>query len=346
MANIRLIDIANHVGVSVATVSRAMRDESPETNPVHKRVVRAADELGYFPLRDRVSSQDIGCVAMITVGIKMNGDVTSPSYDSYSSFYGRFVHGVERVVGKKGGHLTVVSLDHDQNIAGKVKKVVRTTGAQGVLLLGRFDADQVKSDCSVPTVLLNVSPGHVDAELDSVASDDIGAIVSLVKHLKSLGHERIAFLTDRGGGHHMLRLEAYRTTSTELGLDYQPIYYVEPHKECFQESMEACFKQYLQAENRPTVIICSADPFALMLLRLAHKHGINVPEELSIVGFDNIESTEHSMPALSSIDLNLEDMGREAVHLLASRLSHPEYAYRQVVVKSQLVERETIAVRV
>ena len=286
MANIRLIDIANHVGVSVATVSRAMRDESPETNPVHKRVVRAADELGYFPLRDRVSSQDIGCVAMITVGIKMNGDVTSPSYDSYSSFYGRFVHGVERVVGKKGGHLTVVSLDHDQNIAGKVKKVVRTTGARGVLLLGRFRADQIEGECNVPIVLLNVSPGCVDAALDSVASDDVGAIISLVKHLKVLGHERIAFFTDRGSGsHHTLRLEAYRRTSTELGLEYQPIYYVGTSHVNFQEDMEACFKQYLETDNKPTAIVCSADPYALMLLRLAHKHGIKVPEELSIVGF-------------------------------------------------------------
>jgi len=340
--SIRLTDIAEHVGVSVATVSRAMRNELPASNPLRKRVISAANELGYRPVRNRTGHRSIGPVVLVTLGVKAerskNGAARITSIDSY----GRFVYGVESGVRENRGSLSVFNLPHHADISEGIRTATKQTGARSAVILGGFASGHiVLDDDLVPAVLLNAVSGT--SPVDSVAADDVGGIGQVVRCLVDKGHRRIALWTDRGGlGHHPLREEGYRRAVADLGLNHQRILYDEVTDRPFYERMSRTFDEFLKSRDGTTAIVCVADDHALMLLRLAHEKGIDVPGQLSIAGFDNVETSRHSVPPLTTVDVNLEEMGREAARLLAERLKRPDAPYRQVIFRAKLVERGSV----
>lgn len=342
MAKVRLTDIANRVGVSTATVSRAIRNELSDSNPVLQDVLVAARRMGYqMPRRQ---PRPLGKVALVALGIQFDPQRGNGAPINNSGFYGRFVYGVQAGVRENEGSLSLTHAEHDDDLHEVIQRAVKETDADGVILLGGFSGSAaMPRSTSVPVVLLNaVADGQSSA--DSVAPADLSGTEMVVRHLHAQGHRRIAFWTHTGNvGHHEQRLAGYRSAIAHLGLEKTCIFMDHLSDQPYAARMAAEFTRFVAETPRPTAIVCSSDAHALALIRLAYEHGIAVPRELSIVGFDNTEASAHSIPALTTVDAGLEDMGREAVHLLAQRAKRPADPIRQVILRAKLVERDTAA---
>lgn len=342
---VKLTDIAEQAGVSIATVSRVIRKGQADSSPSCQRILEIVKEMGYKPNRVR-KPKGIGNVLFAILGIPQDGTSDDPIY-SVSSFYGVFLYSVEKEVRKYQGTLTVCHAEKDvDDVAAWIRQTARDSGSRGIITLGknisRRDLDAIPEN--LPIVNLNAVPGVTD--VDSVAPDDEGGIRQVVRRLVELGHRRIAFWADRDAAgrviHHTVpRLRGYHSGLEEAGLTYSRIYSEEVGDWPFLERMERGFQAYLADPERPTAIVCAGDGFAHHVLRLVLKHGISVPRQVSIFGFDDSEFNVHSHPQLSSVNIQRVWMSREAVRLVARRLSDPECLPCQVTVQARVVERET-----
>lgn len=342
---VKLIDIADKAGVSIATVSRVIKKGQTDNNPSSQKVLHVIEKMGYKPTRIR-KTKGIGNFLFATIGIPQEVTSEDPVY-SISSFYGHFLYGVERELRKLQGTLNVCHAeDGVKDCTTWIQQMVRDTNSRGIFILGN-SVNQINIDIvskTTPVVVIHAIPGIL--EVDSVAPDDKDGLQQVVRRLVKLGHRRIAFWTDLDTDgqvvdHTVLNLQGYQNGMKEAGLTYNRIYSEEVGDLPFFERMERGFRAYLEDIERPTAIVCPGDGFAYHVLRLAQRHGINVPRELSIFGFDDSEFSAHSHPALSSVNIQRVCMSREAVRLMARRLSEPDFPATQVIVQARVIERET-----
>jgi DNA-binding LacI/PurR family transcriptional regulator len=343
---VKLTDIADKAGVSIATVSRVIRKGQSDNSPSCQKVLQVVKELGYEPNRIR-KHKGIGNILFVTKGIYQEDDCEDSAY-SFSSFYGLFLYSAEKEIRKFHGTLTVCHAEKNiTDIGPWIRQAVRDSNCRGIIIqAGNFDRTSIDIfRKSAPVVLLNAVQGTLD--LDSVCPDDEGGIRMVVNRLVELGHRRIAFWADwdssgRVVDHCIMRLRGYRSGLEEAGLTYSRIYGEEVSDLSFSDRMERGFQTFLKDSERPTAIICCGDDFAYRVLGMAQKNGIKVPLDLSIFGFDDSDFSTHFHPQLSTVNIQRMWMSEEAVRLIVRRLSDDkDYPPCQVVIQAQIVERET-----
>jgi len=345
----RMADVAERAGVSVATVSRALGGGTGKrTSKTYRAILQAAREVGYKvdALATRSLLENVAC---ITVGMHHEGDGSFDGDMGYTpaGFFGRFIYGVERGAQRYEAHLGLFNLDRGPDLESQIRHIVQKKHINGLVLIVTDDLRGLRIPTDLcPTVYLNSSPTLEMENLDTVAADDVCGVQMAVKRLVELGHRRIAFWkavpTD---SHQQCRLEGYRNQMLAMGLGYERVYHEEKDEYPdlpFLERMAISFEhQYLKDGEKPTAIVAGNDVFAFVLIRLATQHGIRIPQDLSLFGFDNIEAGAHTCPSLSTVVLNMEAMGYEAVRMLARRLEEPAGPCCRVILPAKLVERES-----
>ena len=347
MASVRMKDIADDLGVSISTVSRALKNGSAGNGERREDVWRAARKLGYRPPSASGRPKGVGTIALVAIGVPGRARVDELSRLSYpgASFYGEFVWGVEHAVRKLGGELRIHNIERGPDLIERGCQAIDSMKADGTIVLGGFGSTDVRPLAQGrAVVLLNAPRAMVGA--DTVVADDQGGVYRAVERMAQLGHERIAFWVDRDkdGVLEPLsreRLSGYRAAVEDLGLSYERTYCEAQGDKAYIERMEEGFEAFLEDSERPTAIVASVDLHACALLRLAHAHGIGVPEELSIFGFDDVVMSAHTYPSLSTVSANRQLMGREAVELLTRRMGEPHGPFRRVTLQCRLVERES-----
>ncbi|MDR3707658.1 MAG: LacI family DNA-binding transcriptional regulator [Capsulimonadaceae bacterium] len=348
MPDVRLADIASQIGVSVSTVSRALSAKGHSSSKGQRQIIRVAREMGYGS-GQAASEIGLGKVMIVTVGFTKvepedGRELTSIMTSLQENLVGRLVYGAEHAVAKRGGHLLVSNLPKTNDVVSRIARLAKEAEADGILLSIQGDMgglDQLAKLC--PVVQINAPLGEI--EIDAVASDDFGGIGGAVRRLFSLGHRRIGFWMDIPPSSSRIerRLDGYRTAMKMRG-GYERLYLDERATGlAFPVRMQRAFDEFRVDDNRPTAIICANDLFASTVLRMATEQGVRVPEDLSIVGFDNSETCEHTYPRLSSIDQQLRQMPEIAVGMLVERVAKPNSTPRQLTLSATLVERETIA---
>jgi LacI family transcriptional regulator len=183
--------------------------------------------------------------------------------------------------------------------------------------------------------------------IDTIDTDDSVGILALVSRLVQAGHTRIGFLTWEYpvvGHWAMRRFGGYVEALFSLGVPFRPEWAINVQKEGPHINEEGITDHVLKRirEDRVTAWVCAADHQAYGLIRELKAHGVRVPEDCSVTGFDGLEPPQ-SLPRLASIKVPHEDIGSSAVARLLSRMVHPKAPRRKILVEGQLVEGETIA---
>ena len=346
----RLSDIARSADVSIGTVSRVMNGKSDVAPALAERVLLAARALGYTR---RPSSH--GIIPLQSKTAMIGYLVDAPNLASVTSdpFMQHFLAGIEAGVNQKEGHLLFATC-REEITNGSMPAMITEKRVQGIV----FKKDQNTPDAwirqlaeQVPTVMLMSS--CEDRSIHSVMCDNHAGTYQAMRYLRDLGHQRIGFLTieDVGMPHnilHLERLEAYGNYTRLLNCEINPAYVQIPSRDHTHETLPQDVEKGLKAflalgEKRPTAVICATDIYAFALLNLATKYGVEVPHDLSVVGFMNTETCEHSSPPLTSVCLSGEEVGRVAVDLLYERIENPELIVRHVSVGTKLIERLSCA---
>jgi LacI family transcriptional regulator len=324
--------IAELSGVHYSTVSRVLRGESQRSSPETKqRVLDAAKELGYRP--------DYAARALVTKRSQTLGLLVPDLRDPvFSHLYA----GAEEVADARGFRILVSPIGNDGSRFEDGVTNVLQRGVDAVLDAtahhGSTAHEAAIEMAGVPYLQINRYSGdapHV------VGDDTLGGDLA-TDHLLSLGHRRVGFIGgDRAYSTTAGRLAGYVAALQRHGITPSSELQFTAHYQ-FKSAADGAVR-LLSLDRPPTAIFVSDDSMALAVMRTAHERGLNVPHDLSVVGYNNVGSSALLVPSLTTVDHPLEEIGRSAVLALLDVVEFEAQVETEVVLPVHLVERESSA---
>ena len=329
-----LADIAATIGLSPAAVSLALRGKPGVSDTTRARVVEAARSLGYRPLpggsRPRQKPLTVGVL------IKAFRGETSEA----NRFYTPVLAGIEASCRTHHMDLMLATLPVDQEYyPTEVPRIVTDRTCDGLIVVGAHMSQAATEILRTAPPAVLVDAYSEDDAFDSVETDNVGGARTAVEHLVARGHRNIAILaTERLTFPSILqRRRGYEQALAEAGLT--PYYIDTPYWQ--SESYGAIGADYLKSHPEVSAVFCANDAVAIALIRAAMQAGISVPDQLSVVGFDDIDLAGFVSPALTTMAVDKVGMGRMAVTLLAYRLELGKEYVTRAFIRPVLLERET-----
>lgn len=308
-----IIDVARHAGVSIKTVSRVINREPSVRDRTRQQVDAAIDALGYQP---SLAARSLPGARNYTIAVLFENAI--------SDYQGKALHGAIQRCRQTGYRvfpepLDVTAPDQDELL----KQILRGLRVDGLIVVPPLSDNPrtlaVIDRSGIPYV--RISPQSDSFRSAFVKMDDEQAAFEMVMYLAGLGHRRIAFI----GGHpehagSSLRLAGYRRALRQLGIPLDETF-VQPGMFTFQSGFEAA-ERLLAHTPRPTAIFGANDETALGALAQVHRQNLHVPQDISIVGFDDSVYGSVAWPQLTTIRQPTEEMAAEAAGILIERIAN------------------------
>lgn len=335
MATIK--DIAKAAGVSVTTVSRALNGYSDVNKETRLKIEETAKRLNYSP---NTLARSLVMNKSKTIGLLVSELNRSGAKDMFTY---EVMCGINDSASDEGYDLILFSTNSVMQKQKSYTQLCKERQVEGVIMQG------IKMDDPYITEVIesNIPCVFVDVEMEGensgfVTTDNVFGAQMAVKHLINLGHKNIAIMNGHDFAHvTKKRLNGYKIEMEAAGLVINEAYLLNG---AFLESeAEATAMTFLQEHPEVTAVFCASDLMALGVMRAARRLKINIPEDLSIVGFDNIVLSEYTNPPLTTINQDKYQMGYEAAKLLTSMLSGITPASKKATLDNQLIIRETTA---
>jgi LacI family transcriptional regulator len=333
-ANVTLKAVAAHVGLSAGTVSAVLND-APSARHIPKstreRVIAAARKLDYRP---NFFARSLRKQRTFTIGV-----IAHEIGDGYSS---SVIAGIEDSARQKNYFFVTGVHRHDPELFDQYARLLLQRGAEGIITLD-FNLEH---SLPVPAVAI---PGHMENEgVTNIILDHRHAAELALKHLIQLGHRRIAFLKGHpNSADSKSRWQAVETVAKELGVTLDPELVIQIDATDSTPNLGYPFGKKLVERKRPfTALFAYNDISAIGAIRAFHESGLRVPEDVSVIGFDDIPAAAFHYPSLTTIRQPLYKMGEIAVDLLVSRIELKKQAEREIAVQPELVVRESTGVAV
>ena len=329
--SVSIYDIAKKAGVSPSTVSRALEDHPRIGATTRKRIQELAREMDYVP---STVAKSLSANKTWTIGMVL-ATISDP-------FMGRVVEGVEQAAIEAGFNVFISTSQNDRQREIAAIKMLQKRRVDGIIVIASHLLDQypgffVRS--KVPIVIINEQkPGET---MHFVTVDDVHAAQSAVEHLLALGHCRIGYVsvTNRPKSN-QYRLKGYQDALEAAGIASDPALIFTSHTiEDHAKRGEASLEPLLDAGA--TAVFCYNDTAAMSLLAACYKRGVSVPDNLSVIGFDDIDMAAYTIPPLTTIRQPRFELGQRSMRMMLALLSGqlPE----NQIVPGELVVRQTTA---
>ncbi len=304
-ATVRLKDIADRTGFSVNTVSLALRDSPRIPEPTRQLIREAAAELNYLP--NQIAKSLVNRETK-TIGLVLT-DITNPTLT-------RAAQAIELILSQRGYSTLFATSNNDVDEEIKVLEIFRSRQVDGMLIYPsshrRLEHIRRLRKANYPVVLL---VGDPDSGIDAVGVDERAGGYKATQHLIDLGHRRIAIIDASTALSNLEKREGYLGALTQAGIKPDPRLSADPRGHSVARGYDA-MGRLMAADGKPTAVFAANDSLAIGAEHWALEHGFRVPEDIAIVGFDNIEFAEHAAVPISSVNYAIEEVSAEAVDRL------------------------------
>jgi LacI family transcriptional regulator len=331
---VTIYDVARVAGVGISTVSRVLNENANVSPQTRHKVLEAIEALGYKP---NIMARNLSRSHVRSVGVVLSY-LTNP-------FQVAVLQGIERTLSQAEVDLIIFSLDSQDRCHTLLENLSEGRRSDGLIVvsfslpptsLARFQR------YNIPVVITD----NYDNHLPSVFVDNVRGGYLATQHLLSLGHRRIAYLQDHfkapngpdGNWPGLDRRRGYAQALLEAGLDVDLALIHEGDGHTRQRGWEAA-AALLAQPNSPTAIFAASDILALGVLEYARNQRINVPEDLAVVGFDDIELA--SFANLTTVRQPMQQMGSEAARLVLALMNGELLTKRQCQLPLELVIRQS-----
>jgi LacI family transcriptional regulator len=337
-----LADIAKKSRVSVSTVSLVLRDKPGIPTETRTRVLTAARSLGYTTRRRAgVSGAPRLARKLSTLGLILKAD--HDTQPRANPFYSHVVAGIEEACRRNHINLLYATMPvNTDNVPVEVPRLLEEDSVDGLLLVGAFVPDALNQ-------LLHAQNAHVvlvDAYAapngyDAILSDNVRGAYEAVSYLIERGHRHIGLLGTHPNAYPSLqqRRAAYTRALQDHAIENK--YFADSSFD--RHDVIRATTTLLQENPQITALFGVNDEVAIAAMNAAQSLGRRIPEELSVIGFDDIDLAQHVMPPLTTMHVDKVGMGRLAVQLLADRIQFPESDRITTLLQPRLVERRSVA---
>jgi len=322
---VTMSEIARQLNISIATVSRALSGKSDSVSEETRKAIFAlVEKSGYLKRK--------------SVGTTVAFLIDKRSFDLSSQFYARIISGIEEELVRCRYYFHFNSVDKESFDLSKIR--LDFSGLAGVILVGVYHDDFVLKlrRCDIPMILVDY---YIPTEdIPAVLIDNADGILKACRHLSSLGHRRIAYLSGdpvETSAHE--RMFGFQRAVAEYGLDRDPALIVENLAGRIDEGFRA-MTSLLTGGARPSAVVAYNDMIAAGAMDAARQAGLTVPRDISIMGFDDIQLASEVNPPLSTIHVPKKTMGRIAARRLMDIMKKKvEDNPNKILVPTRLVVR-------
>lgn len=329
-------DVAELAGVSSMTVSRVLNNEAKVSPARKEKVLSAVRELNYRP---NVSARRLASNKSFFLGLLY--------YDLNASYVSKFLLSALKQCRNSGHHLVVDEVDDDiSKSLDSIKDLINITQVDGMVLLppvsDQPEVIELLKSFNVPFV--RIAPDKDLTASPYICIDDYQAAFDVTDSLIKQGHNKIAHIIGNPNqGASRLRYQGYLDAMRSNGLSMPPEY-IEQGLFTYKSGLE-CAEKLLKLDDKPTAIFAANDEMAAAVVSVAHLNGFNVPDNLSVVGFDDAQLATTISPHLSTVRQPISEMAQTAVDILASGkfadLSKAKISEFRHILDFELIERES-----
>ncbi len=323
-------EVAQRAGVSAATVSRALSGSAGVREPLRSRILEAARSLSYSPNR---AARDLRVRSSRAVGVLIP-DIENP-------FFTSVVCGIEEVIGKTDYSLLLANYNEDPDQEARRLELFRAEGVRGLIFAASRTPSSLYAELEkAGMALVAVSRGLSRLRIDQVTVANREGALAATSHLIQLGHKRIAIINgplvfttarDRQAGYEDALCDSGITVDENLVVNC-------PFK---QSAGYSAMRQLLELANPPSAVFAGSNLLTLGALQAIHERHLAIPDEIAIVGFDEMPWAMSLRPPLTTVAQPAFEIGRTAAELLLARVREPALPRRQVVLETRLVVRSS-----
>lgn len=329
---VTIIDVAREAGVSYSTVSRVVNNKSYVNPETRQRVLEAMHKLGY---QANLAARSLASGRSNVIGLLVHGTI--------SQYTGEIIRGIDdALVTAQYEMMLYTSHRQKSREVDYVNMMVRGL-ADGLLLLLPLDPEQYLDSLrrqGFPYVLIDRKGDS--AKDSSVTAANREGVYKAIRYLIDLGHRRIGCITGNlDVAVAFERLDAYKQALADYHIPFDPDLVKEG--DFLQPSGLANGHALLAHPTPPTAIFASSDLMALGVMDAARARGLQVPDDLSLIGFDDIPMAAVAHPGLTTVRQPLEDIGRIATEILLRAIKDPDHSPEVVVIPTELIIRGTTA---
>ena len=324
-------DVAREAGVSVATISRVINN-SPRVLPETKaKALSAIERLQYQPnILARNFRRSESRVILV-----LCPNFTNP-------YYANVVTGISDSARQYGYSAMFCTTQGDKQLEKDFLDMLKGKKADGAILLATESSERFMTHLSEQFPIVQCSEYFPDAGLSHVSIDNYKAARHAIKYLTGLGHKQIGFITSNDAYLSMSnRLQGYKDALEQVGIPFQTelVQYTGEGYH-FSNGMKAVHN-LLSLHNKPTAILCVSDILALGAIRGAEDAHVKIPEELAIVGFDDVEYATMFKPHITTVRIPCYALGTSSMELLWNLMNNIKATCKEVVLDFELIVRES-----
>jgi DNA-binding LacI/PurR family transcriptional regulator len=308
-------DVAKMAKVAPSTVSRVIANNPRISEKTKQKVREAMEQLGYHPnfIARSLASQSTRAIGLI---MPSSTDVVFQN-----PFFPTVLRGLSEGAHERHYALHMTTGKTDDEIYEGVVQMVQGGRVDGVILL-----------------YSKVEPFSDEEEITYVDNNNFRAAKEVTEYLIKLGHKQIAFV---GGNLNLTvtveRLLGYEKALRDAGIELVNEYIV--HEEFLKEGGQEAVRELISLTKPPTALVVADDLMALGVLNTLDEMGIKVPEDMSIISFNNVLLAEMSRPPLTSVDINIFDLGFESARSLIYRIENPREPVKRIIIPHKIVKR-------
>lgn len=333
MATIK--DIAAEAKVSISTVSRILNFDSTlnVSENTRARVLRIAEEMNYVTLKERKNKRKNYRLGIIT------------SYTETKELSDPYFLSIRMAIEK---HCSKNNIDFKTLFLNKIisNDIKEYKNVDGIIAIGIFQEDEIKALKKISSNIIFIDSSPEEWEFDSIVVDLKYGSIKALEYLYSLGHRNIGYIGAKvvphsnENGEELInyREASYRDFMSKINnLNDEWIF-----KGCFNpEDGYILMKEALKLKNIPTAFFIASDPMAIGAYKAINEAGYKIPEDISIIGFDDIATTQYLTPALTTIKVYTEFMGETALSTIMERIKGERNFSKKIVLPVKLVVRDS-----
>lgn len=326
MAKVRMLDIANQVGVSAVTVHNALTGQKGVSDVMRERIIAVAKEMGYFQDQRKSGS------------LKSIGVLVSEKYlAEYTTFYWKMYQEIALAAPDKGCIVTVDILKHETITEMRLPRSVEENALEGLILMGEIDRDYIsllQSRIKIPLIFLDFH--YKEVSDDAVVTDGFYGMYQMTEYLYEKGFRNMAYV---GSVHAtssiMDRYCGFYRAVVEHGLPAPAQWRMEDR----DETGEIILKL---PDPMPEAFVCNCDLVASKLVDVLRENGYRVPQDISVVGFDNYLYPGLPNREITTYEVNMKGMAEMALRKVLKRIEDPAAMKRIDIIAGRLVEKGSV----
>ncbi|MGL4589995.1 MAG: LacI family DNA-binding transcriptional regulator [Mycoplasmatales bacterium] len=315
MKKITLQDIADEMGISKSTVSRALRNKEDISRQLKRKINVTATKLGYKLTKDKTNT---------TIAIICNALIEEPGEDFYNRMYRKISHALSLENFNLKFELFIESPTHELPISANDQMI------DGIIVIGEFSNKFFKhlAKRKLPTIVVDYN--YDKDYFTTISTNNFASGVSATKYLIKLGHKKICFVGDKEKTNNVLERYYGYVMAMETN-NLQEHCFLVMNKDCsFNHKVET------------TAYFCHTDREAFDLINYLNSINVKVPEDVSVVGFDNTFYSEYSKVKISTMNVDIDLFANKAVEALMKQLGDEEFTHEKITITSSIVEKESV----